>query len=157
MNGNTLNVDVGWCFKAFLVIALEFERRKGGKAVKITRPEGRLFLCGRVFLRATGPHADTQNSISDCHRPCLPAQEEHHLLWPEVRQYLGVVPGCQGARQHQAVWLWDLPAVVPWRSTRGRRHTRLSSPWDQASHSLRWEGNCGFYPWVVVASCWISS
>lgn len=102
-----------------------------------------LFLCARVVLCAAGTHADTQNSLPDRHRAGLPAQEKHHLLRPQVWQYFGVVPGRQGAHQHQALRLRHLAAVVP----RGRAgcggHARVPGPWDPAPHRLRREGDWG--------------
>lgn len=140
MNSVILDGGIEWCFKRLSVTALDLKRGEREKQQQLRQLQ-ELFLCARVLLCAAGTHADTQNSLPDRHGPGLPAQEEHHLLRPQVRQHFGVVPGCQGARQHQALRLRHLAAVVP-RGRAGRGgHPRLPGPRDPAPHRLRWKGD----------------
>ncbi len=67
----------------------------------------------RFSVRAAGSHAHLQSGLSDRDRPGISAQEEHHLLWPQVRQHPGVVSGAGGVRQRQAVRLRHLTPVLP--------------------------------------------
>lgn len=109
-----------------------------------------MLLCCGVVLRllnhTPGLYADLQSCLSGCCRLGLPPQEEHNLLWSKVGQHPRMVTAGGGLCQRQAVWLWDIPPVFPWRSSGSGGYAGIPGSWDPPRHRLWWEGTRSYIP-----------